>query len=290
LDYKRAELVWKQTNCRVFADYLKLYLKTDVLLLADVFENHRRLCLQLYELDPLHFITAPSYSWSACLSGYFDKENINPPPSIECFHNSYCLNQMPMLQMVQKGVRGGISVISRRFAKANNKSSPTMELFYDKNKPTSYILHLDANNLYGYAMSQYLPVGNYRWAYAEISTRMTCNYYYSKESKEDEFNFGIDCMELTDQPTDFDFEDDFDDKMSVLYTRKYNASFIQKWKDNDDTGGILEVDIDFPEDKHNELHDYPPCPETTSFEPSPEMKKLYEFLNGNDNDNKNEDK
>ena len=73
--------------------------------------------------------------------------------SIELFDNE------EMLEFVEKGVRGGISVISGRYAKANNKYMTN----YDENKPNSYILYLDANNLYGWAMSQYLPIGNYRW-------------------------------------------------------------------------------------------------------------------------------
>jgi hypothetical protein len=167
-----------------------------------------------------------------------------------------------MLEMVQKGVRGGISVISRRFAKANNKSSPTMELFYDASKPTSFILHLDANNLYGFSMSQHLPTGNYRFDCEDV----------------EDFDISWDEIEQVITPESNTYEN----RLAILSTQKYTESFIQKWKDDDDTGGILEVDIDIPNKIHKYLNDYPPCPETTSFEPSPAMKSLFEFLNGTD--------
>jgi hypothetical protein len=175
-----------------------------------------------------------------------------------------------MLEMVQKGVRGGISVISRRFAKANNKSSPTMELFYDKNEPTSFILHLDANNLYGYAMSQHLPTGDYRFDCEDV----------------DDFDFE---QVVTPEETSMYETNTYEKRLSIRCTQKYTKQFLSKWKDNDDTGGILEVDIDIPPKLHDYLNDYPPCPETTSFEPSPEMKKLYKFLNENDQDKEEEE-
>ena len=65
-----------------------------------------------------------------------------------------------MLLMIEKGIRGGISTITHRYAKANN---PYIKKSYDKSKPNSYITYLDANNLYGWAMSQYLPTGNFKW-------------------------------------------------------------------------------------------------------------------------------
>jgi len=65
-----------------------------------------------------------------------------------------------MLLIIEKGIRGGISTITHRYAKANN---PYIQESYDETKPNSYITYLDANNLYGWAMSQYLPTGNFKW-------------------------------------------------------------------------------------------------------------------------------
>lgn len=146
-DYERAQEVWAKAGCKTFKDYLSLYLKTDVLLLADVFEAFRKMCMSYYGLDPCHYFTAPGFSWDSMLKMTGAK--------IECFKEG----QLDMLQMVQSGMRGGISMISCRHAKANIAGSKD----YDITKPLSNIMYLDANNLYGWAMSQALPLGNYEW-------------------------------------------------------------------------------------------------------------------------------
>ena len=148
-EFERAQNVWKLAKCQKFYDYLSLYLKTDVLLLADVFESFRKMCLDKsnYGLDPCHYYTAPGFSWDAMLK--------MTGVSIECFQEG----QDDMLEMIQSAMRGGVSMISTRYAKANNKYMSS----YDESKPSSYISYLDANNLYGWAMSQYLPTGNFHW-------------------------------------------------------------------------------------------------------------------------------
>ena len=118
-----------------------------MLLLTDVFENFRSICLSNYELDPAYYLTAPSLSMDALLKMYGKK--------IEVFNDE----QSDMYLFVEKMIRGGISMICHRHSKANNKYLDN----YDKNELQKYILYLDANNLYGYAMSQYLPVGDYKW-------------------------------------------------------------------------------------------------------------------------------
>jgi len=146
-DYVRANLVFDKFNCKNIYDYLSLYLKTDVLLLADVFENFRSMCKNYYDLDPCHYYTAPGFSWDSML--------LMTGVKIECFKQG----QEDMLNMVKGSIRGGVSMISTRYAKANN---PYMES-YDKNESTSYISYLDANNLYGWSMVQALPLGGYFW-------------------------------------------------------------------------------------------------------------------------------
>ena len=118
-----------------------------MLLLTDVFENFRSICLSNYELDPAYYLTAPSLSMDALLKMYGKK--------IEVFNDE----QSDMYLFVEKMIRGGISMICHRYSKANNKYLDN----YDKNELQKYILYLDANNLYGYAMTQYLPVGDYKW-------------------------------------------------------------------------------------------------------------------------------
>ena len=145
-DYNHAQSVWKQFNLKNMGEYHDLYLKSDVLLIADVFEEFRILCLENYELDPVWYFTAPGLSWDAALK----KTKVRLELLIE----------PDMLLMFEEGIRGGISMITKRYSKANN---PNMVKDFDKNSPTKHISYLDANNLYGWAMSQPLPVGNFEW-------------------------------------------------------------------------------------------------------------------------------
>ena len=144
-DYGYAKRIWKAFKCKTFKDYHELYLKVDTLLLADIFENFRETCIKNYDLDPANYFTAPGLSWDALLKYTNIELDLITDPD--------------MLLFIEKGIRGGISTITHRYAKANN---PYLK-DYDKEKPNSYIMYLDANNLYGWAMSQYLPTGNFKW-------------------------------------------------------------------------------------------------------------------------------
>ena len=145
-NYKHACNVWNTFKMKTFKDYHKLYNETDVLLLADVFENFRNLCLKIYGLDPVYYYTAPGLAWDACLK----MTNIN----LEL------LSDPNMLLMFEKGIRGGISIISNRYGEANNKY---MGNRFNKNKLNKYLMYLDANNLYGCAMSEKLPIHSFKW-------------------------------------------------------------------------------------------------------------------------------
>ena len=145
-NYKHAWNVWNTFKMKTFKDYHKLYNETDVLLLADVFENFRNLCLKIYGLDPVYYYTAPGLAWDACLK----MTNIN----LEL------LSDPNMLLMFEKGIRGGISIISNRYGEANNKY---MGNRFNKNKLSKYLMYLDANNLYGSAMSEKLPIHSFKW-------------------------------------------------------------------------------------------------------------------------------
>ena len=196
-DYAHAE-VWKKFKMRTMKDYYNLYLDSDVLLLADVFENFRDVCLQHYKLDPAWYYSAPGLSWDAMLKlTGIDLE---------------LLSDYDMLLMVEKG-GGGISTITTRYAKADNKYMKKyqssreedyiaylvflslfviicicgllhlwyfslvtlclcclLQLLFLNHKPqihslknSSYITYFDANNLYGWAMSKKLPTHGFRW-------------------------------------------------------------------------------------------------------------------------------
>ena len=144
-DYQHAQNVWKTFNMKSMGDYHDVYLKADVLLLADVFENFRKTCLQYYGLDPCHYFTSPGLSWDAMLK----MTNIRLD----------LISDVDMYQFVEKGMRGGVSYIANRYGKANNKYMKD----FDENASEKHIMYLDANNLYGWAMSQYLPTGGFKW-------------------------------------------------------------------------------------------------------------------------------
>ena len=146
-DYLHAQQVWSTFGCKTLGDYHDLYMKTDVLLLADVFENFRSICLEYYELDPAHYFTTPNFAWDAMLKVTGVQLEL--------------LQDYDMHLMVEQGLRGGIAMISHRHAEANN---PYMGDEYDKNEEHSYIAYLDANNLYGQAMVQSLPSGGFEWS------------------------------------------------------------------------------------------------------------------------------
>ena len=144
-DYQHAIRLWNTFGCKTIRDYHNLYLKSDVLLLSDVFENFRKTCLKHYKLDPAHYYTSPGLAWDACLK--------------ETGQQLELLHDYDKLMMFERGIRGGITHISKRYAEVNNKYMKN----YNPEKESSFIQYLDANNLYGWAMSQQLPTHGFNW-------------------------------------------------------------------------------------------------------------------------------
>ena len=126
--------MFKELKLKNRGDYHDLYVQSDTLSLADVFGNFRNKCIEIYELDPAHFVSAPGLVWQACLK----KARVR----LEL------LTDIDMLLIVEKGIRGGICNSIHRYAKANNKYMKN----YDKDMESSDLEYLDANNLYGWAM------------------------------------------------------------------------------------------------------------------------------------------
>ena len=189
-EYAHAQRVWEAFGCKTLGDCHDLYVRTDVALLADVFENFRNLCQEHYGLDPAHYFTTPGLSWDAFLK----KTGVE----LEL------LTYLEMHLFVDRGMRGGISMVSKRCAKANNAMLPD----YDPSKPNNYIIYLDANNLYGWAMSKPLPKRDFKWK-------------------------------------------------RVMPTEEG----ILKKKENAKNGWILEVDLEYPAELHEEHNIYPLAPE-----------------------------
>lgn len=144
-DYEHAELVWNTFKCQTLGDYHDLYLESDTLLLADVFESFRSQSITDYLLDPAHYYTAPGLSWDSMLKYTGIELRILRDPD--------------MYLMIESGIRGGVSMITKKHAVANN---PYLES-YDPAKPHRFLMYLDANNLYGWAMSQKMPVDDFKW-------------------------------------------------------------------------------------------------------------------------------
>lgn len=248
-DYEKARNVWKVFKCKTLLDYHNYYLKSDVLLLADVWESFRNVCYLNYGLDCTYYYTSPGLSFDAMLKHTKQK--------LELF------TDQEMYEFCEKGIRGGLSQISTRHAVANNKymsnynatSNITTEYKVNKmdvnkkvkmmdgssklikdlilgdviidndNKASkimkieantigdSYIIYLDANNLYGWAMSQALPVGKFKWN-----------------------------------------------------TDEWNTEKILEIGVADPTGYLFEVDLHIPESLHDHFNNYVPCPENISID------------------------
>ena len=143
-DYAHAQKVWDALNIKNLGEYHDLYVQSDTALLADVFESFRDKCIEIYELDPAHFLSASGLAWQACLK----KTKVE----LEL------LTDNDMLIMYEEGTRGGMCQATYKYLKANTKYMRN----HDKNKESTYLEYLDANNLYGWTMSQKLPVTNFK--------------------------------------------------------------------------------------------------------------------------------
>lgn len=184
-DYNRAQKIWKQFGIRNLGEYHDLYSQIDVLSLTGVFENFRDLCLEYYGLDPAHYFTLPTIAWDAM----FLKTRVLEP-----------LTDKDMYEIIEKGLRGGMRQVSHKQAIANHKY---MEDYYDKRKPSNYINYLDANNLYGLAMSEKLPIGTLKWAKKKLTEKDINDW---DENNEHAFILEVDLKypnHLHDQQSDY---------------------------------------------------------------------------------------
>ena len=129
LSYFRARMIWSTFNCQTFADYHNIYLKSDVTLLADVFEKFRLSSMNTYNLDPAHYMSLPGLSFDAALRYTGIELELFTDPDMYLF--------------MENSIRGGISMISKRFAQANHKKLKS----FDLNKRLQHLVYLDSNNL-----------------------------------------------------------------------------------------------------------------------------------------------
>ncbi|XP_070529802.1 uncharacterized protein [Cardiocondyla obscurior] len=144
-DYAHAIDIWQRFSIQTLGEYSDLYLKTDVLLLADIFENFRDSCIVSYKLDPAYYYTLPGFTWDAMLKHTGVKFEL--------------LTDIDMVMFIERGIHGGLSQCSSRYACANNKYMQS----YDSSKSSTYLMNFDVNNLYGWAMCQPLPYADFQW-------------------------------------------------------------------------------------------------------------------------------
>ena len=153
--YCKAHEIWTVFGCKTLKDYMEIYVTLDVLLLAAVFETYRRSTYKHFCLDPCHYVSTPSL----CMDAMLRMTRVKLEQ----------LSDTDMYLFFTKAIRGGYSGSALRHAKANND---TMKDDYDPTSPTSYILSLDANNLYGHSLSKPLPVRDFRWLSAAEIERL----------------------------------------------------------------------------------------------------------------------
>ncbi|XP_060859920.1 uncharacterized protein LOC132937114 [Metopolophium dirhodum] len=155
-DYMHACNVWEKFNIKTLGEYSDLYLLTDILILADVFENFRDICLKTFNLDASYYLTAPGFAFDAMLS--FTGVKLER------------LTDYLMLLMMENGIRGGVCQSVRRYARAN---LPDVDgINYNKKKPHIYLAYFDCVNLYGKSMLASLPYKNFEW-YNDLTLDVT---------------------------------------------------------------------------------------------------------------------
>ena len=142
-DSERAKIIWKHFNIYNMGEYHDLYLKTGVLLLTDIFENFRDVCMKYYGLDPALYYTLPNFAFDAMLK--------MTGVEIDLIYDQ------EMYERIEARLRGGMCMASTKKVEANNK---TWEKIMIQNRESSYVNYLDANNLYGLGMIQKLPYKN----------------------------------------------------------------------------------------------------------------------------------
>jgi len=144
-DYEHARVVWDHFGMQTFKDYHDFYMKSDVMLLSDCFESFRQCMITTHGLDCLYFPTLPSMTLQIALKmTQIELDLITDPDQYLLLENS---------------IRGGLSYVAHRYAKANNPSLPD----FDPERPITHLCYFDANSLYATCQTYQLPVGNFRF-------------------------------------------------------------------------------------------------------------------------------
>lgn len=185
-DYKYVKKVWEKLNFKNLKEFQNFYCLLDTCLLADVFQTFRNMIYKTYTLDPCHFYSIPGLSWCAALK--------LTKVEIELFKD------IDMYMFIEKGIRGGICNIMKRYAVANNKYCNN----YDDSKETTFLAHYDVNNLYGKSLSEKLPLSDFEWVDPTILNKINWNMI----DTDNEIGYILECdliypQELHDLHKDF---------------------------------------------------------------------------------------
>ena len=164
-DYKHAKKMQEHFKIKTLGEYHDSYVQADIAQLSDVFESFRSLCLKGCQLDPAYFVSTPSLALEAMLK----ITNVK----IEIF------TDINMVLMTEKGIRGGLTQVIRKYGIANNKYLPN----YDSSKKSTYLQQLHANNLDGYAMNKKLALNGYKRTNNEIFTNDFIKHYHDNGDK-----------------------------------------------------------------------------------------------------------
>ena len=194
------------------ADYHDIYLKCDVLLLTAFFEKFRTTCLAHCSLDTVHYYTAPGLAWVA--APRMTHVSLELITDIDLYH------------FIEKSIIDGISMITTRYARANTPTLPA----YDASRPRVNLIYLDANNLYGWAMSQPLPICGFRFLQPDEIEALAVRVVEPSDDSEDGYIFEVDLsypQQLHDAHDDYPLAPELLEIDRDMYSPAQQAVFPQ---------------------------------------------------------------
>ena len=227
--------------------------------------------MQYYKLDPCHYFTSPGLSWDAMLKMTNIKLEL--------------MTDIDMFQFIEKGMRAG-NQYGNQYGNANNKYMKE----YNEKAPSKYIMYLDANNLYDWAMSQYLPTGNFKWMTDKEISKIDLRKYKADDKKglilEVDLEYPQELHDITNQYGNANnkYMKEYNEKAPSKYIMYLDANNLYGWamsqylptgnfkwmtdkeiskidlrkyKADDKKGLILEVDLEYPQEQHDIHNDYP---------------------------------
>jgi hypothetical protein len=276
---EEAKETWEFFGMKTFKDWHDHYLRVDVKGLSDVFEAFRRLCMEIYKVDPCYYFTAPGMFNDALYKKTRARVEL--------------ITDVDMYNFFEKGIRGGLSVQVNRFSKANHLHLKS----HNRDELTKYILYTDANNLYGYAMKQSLPYSHFEWEEEKTSEqwarRVNHIHAFEKEWLERQNELFREKHKDTCFPADWGSRSDDPQKISPVagmtfeQAKNFKKGSYLEWarcqenrmrgqpldmfvqycdgvslKEGESVGLTLEVDLKYPEHLHDRHSDYPLAPES----------------------------